>query len=59
MKIEVIESFCGVKVGVQKNIPDHIAKNLIIRNLVKEVKGDKAPKGKKATETEKEETTTE
>jgi len=58
MRVEVIEEFCGVAVGVQKELPSNIANNLIERNLVKEVKGDKAPKGKKTTE-KTEETTTE
>jgi hypothetical protein len=57
MKIEVIESFCGIEVGTQKTVADGIAKNLIERKLAKEVKSDEAPKGKKATKTE--ETTTE
>tara|TARA_R110000868_G_scaffold261761_1_gene519921 strand:+ start:2826 stop:2996 length:171 start_codon:yes stop_codon:yes gene_type:complete len=52
MRVEVIEEFCGVAVGVQKELPSNIANNLIERKLVKEIKGDEAPKGKKATKTE-------
>lgn len=46
MKVEVIEEFNGVKVGTVKVLSDKIAKELIERGLVKEVK-EKAPKAEK------------